>query len=333
MGIILKENNIIYTKMRHEKFLGSSKYRFDVVSNAVVLKEKLKPVIPLVKEKSENQDDLDYLEKNRTDFLRENNPAYAFVEPCEPLPRDYEPAVKLMKLNKKFVREKCSAFFGLKRSRAFLAFYTISFPMGFDDDSCMKVFNTFLTRLRTDFKFESYLWVAERQQNGTLHFHLLTNTWMPIRRVNYYMAKAIETQVNKHSIDVQFDVEKYNGVDVKPVTKNRKALNIYLTKYVSKNSLALHRRPFHCSRDISELFTAETFPHHHCNDFKHIADVLKKIVTTVVDGEFASVEYLATKQPNGKIFNPPDSWYWLRDFFNELIYENHHSKIKFKILK
>jgi hypothetical protein len=36
----------------------------------------------------------------------------------------------------------------------------------------------------------TYLWVAERQKNNTIHFHLLTNDFMEIRIVNEFMANS-----------------------------------------------------------------------------------------------------------------------------------------------
>lgn len=147
------------------------------------------------------------------------------------------------------------------------------------------------------------------------------------------MARAINNQIkskkNKGKINVNFDIRKYNGVDVRHVNNNRKALNIYLTKYVSKNAAVFNRLPYSSSHDISELFTAETFLHAECDDFSHIRKALKHIKTFVVDNEWATIEYLCQKQDNGKWFSPPDEWYWLRDHLNEQIYKNHHAKCKF----
>lgn len=328
MGIILKENNLIHTKLKHEKFLGSSRYRFDKGTNTIYLKEKLCPVIPLAKNEEIKEADFS---KDAEEYFKNDSLMAAFHrEPLEP----EKPKTKKTeyKLNKKKVREKCSAFFGLKQSRKFLAFYSISFPMGFPDELGYQCLNTVLTRLREKCGLKSYLRITERQKNRTIHFHLLTNNYMYIRTVNYFMAKAIETQVDNNHLDVNFDVTKYNGVDVRHVNNNRKALNIYLTKYVSKNSIVFHRLPYHSSRDISELFTAETFPHVDCSDFRPIKEALKHIQTFVIENDWCTIEYLCQKQANGKYFNPPDSWYWLRDFCNEQIYKNHHSKVQFKRL-
>ncbi|MFT4224335.1 rolling circle replication-associated protein [Dysgonomonas sp.] len=329
MGIILKENNLIHTKIRHEKFLGSSRYRFDKGTNTIYLKEKLSPVIPLAKNEDIEEKDFSYEMK---DYFKSDSLMGAFNrEPLEPKQEETKKTKKTeYKLNKKKVREKCSAFFGLKQSRKFLAFYSISFPMGFPDDYAFKCFNTVLTRLRKNCGLRSYLWITERQKNGTIHFHMLTNNFMYVRKFNYYMAKAIETQIDKHNIDVNFDMLKYNGVDVRHVNNNKKALNCYLTKYVSKNTIIFYRLPYHSSHDISELFTAETFVNTDSSDFAPIKEALKHITTFVVDNEYCTIEYLCQKQENGKYFNPPDEWYWLRDFCNEQIYKNHYAKVKFK---
>lgn len=337
MGIILKENNLIHTKRRHDKFLGSSKYGYDKVKNTIYKKVKLKPNIPITEDKENEYTDF-------TEELATYRGAKSIIEVMGRKPQPDQahhiepetvkrPKKTEYKLNKKKVREKCSAFFGLKQSKKFLAFYSISFPMGFPDEFAYKCFNTVKTRLRRQCGLKSYLWVAERQKNETIHFHMLTNTFMQIRKVNYFMARAINTQIRKKEnngkINVNFDIKKYNGVDVRHVNGNRKALNCYLTKYVSKNTISFFKLPYHCSHDISELFTAETFPHQNCSDFRSIKEALRHIKTFVVDNEWCTIEYLCQKQDNGKFFNPPDEWYWLRDFLNEQIYKNHYAKVKF----
>lgn len=326
MGVILKENNLIYTKMRHDKFIGSSCYKYDKVKNTIYKKEKLRPVTPSTEETQESVIDFN---QDRKLFYGEEHPLCIFEgEPIEPQPVKRKKKTEY-KLNKKKVREKCSAFFGLRQSRNFLAFYSISFPMGFPDDFAYRCLNTVLTRMKKECGLKSYLWVAERQKNETIHFHMLTNTFMYIQKVNYMMSKAIETQVDENHLDVNFNALTYNGVDVRHVNNNRKALNSYLTKYVSKNTAAFHRLAYHSSRDISELFTAETFPHVNCPDFAPIKETLRHIQTFVIDNDWCTVEYLCQKQVNGKYFNPPDEWYWLRDHLNEQIYKNHYAKMKF----
>lgn len=334
MGIILKENNLIHTKKRHEKFLGSSTYKYNQGTNTIYKKpKKPKPNIPIYQDvENEASTHGDITENIKS--LASSNPKFAkFHETYNP---DTEPKKRKektgYKLNKKKVREKCSAFFGLKQSRTFMAFYSISFPQNFPDDYAYKCLNTVLTRLRDKCRLKSYQRFSERQKNGTIHFHMVTNNYMPVRTFNYFMAKAIDNQIrskkNQGKINVNFDITTYNGVDVRHVNNNRKALNSYLTKYVSKNDELFDRLPYHSSRDISELFTAETFRNVDSWDFQPIRKAIKHITAFVVDNEWCTIEYLNQKQPNGKFFNPPDEWYWLRDHLNEQIYKNHYAKHK-----
>ncbi len=337
MGIILRESRLIHTKQQHAKLLGSSKYIFDRTKDYPI---RLKRPVEKKKPIDQIQYELDTIEAllSVNSNLTINEAAEMAEWACTPEKRAKKTEYSL---NKQKVREKCAAFFGLKKSRKFMAFYTISFPVGFSDDLCMQVFNTWLTRSRK-LGLSSYLWVAERQCNGTLHFHLLTNNFLNVRRVNRFMAKAIETQINKHNIETagieyinnkgekriseQFTVAGYNGVDVKPVNNNRKRLNQYLTKYISKNDIVFFRLPYHSSRDISELFTAESFRSFRDSDFRYILKQLQHVTTFVIDNEYASIEFLNTKQPNGKYFNPPDDWYWFMHFWNEQVYDIHNKK-------
>lgn len=335
MGIILKENNLIYTKRRHDKFLGSSKYRYNKATNTIYKKVKLRPDIP----DKDNKEcvPIDF-ENERKQFSGENHRFAVFEDKPVQFHHTPRPKKTEYKLNKKKVREKCSAFFGLRQSKKFLAFYSISFPQNFPDEFAYKCFNTVLTRLREKCGLKSYLWVAERQKNGTIHFHMLTNNFMYVRKVNSFMGTAINNQIRNENkkksnkIKVNFDIRKYNGVDVRHVNGNKKALNCYLTKYVSKNTASFHRLPYYSSHDISELFTAETFKNSDDEDFRYIREMVRHIKTFVVDNEWCTIEYLCQMQDNGKYFNPPDEWYWLRDFLNEQIYQNHYAKVKFDIM-
>lgn len=162
---------------------------------------------------------------------------------------------KTYRLNKSKVKKKCHALSRLEKSKKFLAFYSISFPAGLPDENAYKIFNTWLTRCRKDAKLNTYLWVAERQKNGTIHFHLLTNDFMPIRQVNGFMAKCLNSE-KKKGVDIlkNVDIEKYNGVDAKKVGKNKNGIINYLAKYVTKNEVEFYRLPWHCSRDVSRLF-------------------------------------------------------------------------------
>lgn len=218
---------------------------------------------------------------------------------------------RIYKLNKSKVRNKCNALCRLEMSKEFLAFYTITFPAGLSDIKCYKLFNVWLTRCRRDAGLNTYMWVAERQKNGTIHFHLLTNDYMPIQNVNRFMAISINRELKKGLDGLEeVDIDKYNGVDVKRVGKKRNSIKSYLTKYVTKNNIEFYRLPWHCSRNISRLFTSINFEKEESERY------LEKLPTDRNKYIEYSNEYIKVK---GFKFNPPESLYEELDSVNESI--------------
>lgn len=173
-------------------------------------------------------------------------------------------------VNKTKLRNKIIAFSKLKESRKHLYFWTITFPLNTSDELCMKYFNIWLTRCRKSLGLMSYIWVCERQQNGTLHFHLLVNVRMDVKLANHFMRATLKTAYNQDvNIFLGYNPEKFNGVDIDKNRKTKQVINFakgnaihvlrkYLTKYVTKNNEKYNHAPCHMSRDISALFTHKT---------------------------------------------------------------------------
>jgi hypothetical protein len=153
-----------------------------------------------------------------------------------------------------------------------LYFFTVTFQAGTPDDTCYQALNTWLTILRQRELIKSYLWVAERQKNGTIHFHLAVPHYMKAPLVNRIMKNVLLDLKRKDQLPNwdRAKIVKYNGVDI---AKNRdtkrpvnfaaggkdKALANYLTKYITKNETEMDRLAWHCSRDWSALILGMTF--------------------------------------------------------------------------
>ena len=95
------------------------------------------------------------------------------------------------KLNKSKVRRKIYAFSNVSESKKKLFFWTISFPLNMPDNLIFKSFNSWLTRMKRDLSLHSYLWISERQQNGTLHFHMIVNEYYNVVTANWFMRSII----------------------------------------------------------------------------------------------------------------------------------------------
>ena len=176
------------------------------------------------------------------------------------------------KINKAKVQGKIYALFNLKISRKFIAFYSVSFPINISDNVAFDIWNLWLTHLRKYYGLTNYLWVTERQKNKTIHFHMLTNQFLPIKNVNRTMANIIDNKVKNGLCSWgNSSVSSYNGVDVDSIynskrhrksgkelnpTQVRNWLQKYVTKYVSKNNESFEHLCWHCSRSVSQLFTS-----------------------------------------------------------------------------
>jgi hypothetical protein len=94
--------------------------------------------------------------------------------------------------------------------------------------SCFQPFIKFIRRKRPDFL---YLYKAETQANGNLHYHITTNSFLHKDFINttwnYY--------VNKLGYCDRFGRPNPPSTEIRAV-KNEKDLSIYLSKYLSKNN-------------------------------------------------------------------------------------------------
>lgn len=221
--------------------------------------------------------------------------------------KEKEKNKKTYKLNKKKIRKKCLAFGSLDQSKKFIGFYSISFPLGILDEIARRILNVFLTKLREKFNLTNYLWIAERQKNKTIHFHLLTNNYMPIKEVNREMAKTIDYYVSKQQASWgNSSFEKYNGVDLQYPNKNKKNknqksplskktqkqnikfLSKYLTKYITKQDQSWFFLPQHYSHSISNLATGYLLDLEEAEIFKK--NVLRSLeVFNVYSNDFCDV--------------------------------------------
>lgn len=184
-------------------------------------------------------------------------------EPNEPKPEKKKQTEYT--INKKEIAHRIRNYVNQMPGKKELYFWTITFPVGTCDDVAFVLMNKWLTRLRTENMIGSYLWVTERQENKTIHFHMAMHRKMFAKKANKYMRACIMHCINAGEINYsRHDAMIYNGVDISKNRKNRKVTNFaegknsralvkYLTKYVTKNDGVFHRLAWHCSRDYSNI--------------------------------------------------------------------------------
>jgi len=178
--------------------------------------------------------------------------------------------VKENRINKREVRGRILAMINSERGKKELYFWTVTFPAGTADDVAFKMYNIWLTSLRKWKLLKNYIWVAERQQNKTIHFHIAIPHKMNVHRANAMMQGTLKTFARRGEIPFHPNqCKRYNGVDIaknrntKRVTnfaikKGSRSLITYLTKYIAKNDGTFPHLAWHNSRGYSGLFTGIT---------------------------------------------------------------------------
>lgn len=173
-------------------------------------------------------------------------------------------------VNKKEVRHRILNYVNQQIGIKKLYFWTVTFPNQTPDNTAYILLNKWLTRLRKEKMLTEYLWIAERQENNTIHFHVAIPNYMNVQKANKFMRASIMYSIRDREIKyTHTQAMNYNGIDI---AKNRrtkrivnfasnkkgKALTNYLTKYVTKNSTSFKHLAWHCSRAFSNLVTGFT---------------------------------------------------------------------------
>jgi hypothetical protein len=137
---------------------------------------------------------------------------------------------------------------------------------------------------------------------------------MTIKKVNGFMASCLASEKAKgNEVLKDINTEKYNGVDVKKVDKDRKSLIGYLTKYITKNDIEFTHLPWHCSRDVSRMFTTINFNEQEKDIYANQLPRKKEFYSFHKGNEFKAWGFKF--KPNPEIFEE-------LDIANEVVYKN-----------
>jgi hypothetical protein len=131
---------------------------------------------------------------------------------------------------------------------------------------------------------KDYIWKAELQARGTIHYHITTNTFINYmhikKRWNQLLDKAglMEDYKQKHQHS------NPNSTDVHKVY-NDENIEAYLEKYISKNDkqdVSIHGKVWDCSLSLKshKLFTCDLLPVNEANIIKLDVNKTAKAITS-----------------------------------------------------
>lgn len=131
--------------------------------------------------------------------------------------------------DKRIYNEKRGKYFNFKINFITLTLPTLQFHA--DNTIKSKALNSFLTYLRKHFDLNNYIWRAECQANGNIHFHIATDTYIP-----YFIIRSTwNRQLRKLGYIDKYS-SKFNGMSRKEYVKysiqqGQKDLSIILKRY------------------------------------------------------------------------------------------------------
>jgi hypothetical protein len=144
-----------------------------------------------------------------------------------------------------------------KKKRRYLVMLTLTLPaVQAESDKEIKrnYLNNYLIQLKRKYKEVNYLWVAEKQKNGNIHFHIILDNW-----VHKQWCSDVWNKVLANGCYIDNFEKKYNHRNP-PSTQVQGQKNMgspanYLTKYVTKaeNTMPIDGVKWSCSKELLEI--------------------------------------------------------------------------------
>lgn len=194
---------------------------------------------------------------------------------------------KISRRSRDKIREKMLAMFnackgknGYRAERVDFTMVTLTFIGRVTDRKATHVLGAFLDVVQRKYRQFNYIWVAEKQENGNIHFHLIADRLFNVHYINSlwtvqqlrngirnYEKEAECLEAERVSIEdlhggkLYKSVGKYfNPLDIKKV-KTIDGVSAYLTNYVTKNETVMYGAAgWNCSLPVSRIFTKKIIP-------------------------------------------------------------------------
>lgn len=170
-------------------------------------------------------------------------------------------------------------------------FITLTLPSDqiHSDKEIKKVcFEPFIELLSKVDKMELYCWKAERQVNGNLHFHLVTDVYIHYMDLRNRWNKAINKLGYVDRFYLKHGHYNPNSTDVHAPYKVKNVAG-YLAKYLSKieDCIEVEGRYYSCSHKLSQYksFRISELDY----DFDHVSELCNQDNRIFIDSEYFSL--------------------------------------------
>jgi hypothetical protein len=138
-----------------------------------------------------------------------------------------------------------------------LAFITLTLPSKqahADQEIKSRCLDSFLTEIRKGYAVKNYVWRAENQKNGNIHFHIILDRFIPHWHIRSRWNRIIDRLGYVSEFQKKHGHDDPNSTDVHSLKHVVNAL-AYLMKYASKDEQngEIKGRAWGCSESLSNL--------------------------------------------------------------------------------
>ena len=217
-----------------------------------------------------------------------------------------------------------------QRKRRYISMVTLTLPATqYESDEVIKskYLNNFLVQLKRKVLDINYLWVAEKQKNGNIHFHLIVDRWVD----KFWLQKKWnEVLDNGHYISTFANKYGHTNPPSTHVTgsKDMKNVSAYLAGYINKSpeNIVIGGKLWDCSNKLLE-FTKVRFQFKDWfeGEFAHYAHYFK--INIKSEAFFTSYSFNKNFHKAFKFLN---FWNYCSDFLMP-IYKDLFSEFRFTV--
>lgn len=164
-----------------------------------------------------------------------------------------------------------------------------------DGEIKSKLLNHFLVWLRSVHKCELYLWRAESQGNGNIHFHIITDKFIPWNEIRNRWNRIQNTLGYHDRFNEKHKGKTANSTDIHSIWKV-KNLSAYLAKYCTKQAKGrkIEGKQWGLSQALSKLKNATSERWSKLDDDVH--KVFIQFKEKVKSYEYATVIYVRIEE-------------------------------------
>lgn len=122
-----------------------------------------------------------------------------------------------------------------------------------DREITANLLQPFLRHYRQTNEMHHYVWKAERQSCGNIHYHIISDAFITISNLQNYWNKLQSKYDFIDRFAERYDHRKPNSIDVMQI-KNRSTMAKYISKYMSKQSdQRINGKIWDCSESVSSF--------------------------------------------------------------------------------